>query len=201
MNANVTRRFVIYMFVFVMVVSTGYMLLRDTIQRAPGDYYTEVGQIRLTDRKYDEAMAAFNKALAEMPNHRGALMGRALVYLQTEKYDQALAELTHLIDYLTKTLQKDDETGRGVLAAAYANRAIIHDREARYEAALKDYVAALQVDPGTVEGPDLMHRIIHGRQSTVRKRAEYLAQQLQLPPEKRVMRMPEIDEKQRMHKP
>jgi hypothetical protein len=35
----------------------------------------------------------------------------------------------------------------------------------------------------------------------VRDRAIYLKQQLALPPEKRLLRVPEIDEKQRMYKP
>jgi hypothetical protein len=35
----------------------------------------------------------------------------------------------------------------------------------------------------------------------VLKRAQYLEQQLKLPPEKRVLRVPEIDAEQRMYKP
>ena len=201
MNPRVLRRFVIYMFVFILVVTTGYMLLQGSFDRAPGDYYTEVGQMRLRDREYDKAMENFNRALKEMPNHRGALMGRALVYIQTGKYEQATKELTHLIDFLTRTVKPDDTTGRGALAAAYANRGIIYDRQGRYEQALNDYVAALKIDEGAVSGPDIFHKVLYGRQSTVRKRAEYLAEQLRLPPEKRLMRVPQIDRKQRMHRP
>ena len=97
-------------------------------KEAPGDYATREGDIRLTEGNYEEALASFNRALRERPNHRGALMGRALVFIKTKQYEEATAELTHLINYLRKNLEPDDPTGAGVMAAAYANRGIVHDR-------------------------------------------------------------------------
>jgi tetratricopeptide (TPR) repeat protein len=203
MNRRVLRRFVILMAVLTVAMFVFWDALRGFVYRAPGDYHTEVGDIRLKSGEYDAALEEFNKALAEQPDHRGALMGRALVYIQTGKADKAVAELTHLIDFLVKTLKSDDITGRATLAAAYANRGIMHDRAARYETALEDYVRALQTDEGAVDGPNLVHRVLYGntRGSTVRKRAIYIHKQLQLPPEKRIMRIPEIDAMQRMYKP
>jgi len=62
---------------------------------------------------------------------------------------------------------------------------------------------SLKTDEGVVSGPDVVHKILYGnsRPSTVRKRARYIAEQLKLPPDMRVLRIPEIDNKQRMYKP
>ena len=203
MNINVLKRFIVICAITTVVVFTAFTIYQEFAQEAPGDYYTRQGDIRLGEDKLDQAMESFNKALEEMPNHRGALMGRALVYIKAKKPAEAIAELTYLIDYLKKTLEKDDSTGWGTLAAAYANRGIMHDLGGRYETALADYVSALRTDEGAVSGPRLFDKIIYGtpRPSTIRKRATYIEQQLALPPEKRLMRVPEIDAKQRMHKP
>ena len=205
MNRRVLRRFIIFMAILTFVV----MLFRDFIlsqfERPPGDYYTEVGSNRLVDGLYDEAMEEFNKALEESPDHRGALMGRALIYIQTERYEDAIGELGYLIERLEITLESEpnDRTGQGVLAAAFANRGIVHDRRAQYEEALADYIAALKTDPGAIEGPDIFQKILLGGDqiSTVRDRAEYLHQQLQLPEEERLFRVPKLDDQQFMYKP
>lgn len=203
MSPQVLRRFIFFMALLTVGMFIFWDLIDDYIRREPGDYETEVGSNRLVDGLHEEALEHFDKALAEAPNHRGALMGRALVFIQTERNQEALAELDGLIAYLTDTLEPDDVTGRGVLAAAYANRGIVYDRMADYEAALKDYVLALKIDEEAVSGPGVVHKILYGSEdvSNVRKRAEYLIEQLKLPEEERVLRVPELDEQQRMHKP
>jgi tetratricopeptide (TPR) repeat protein len=203
MSPQVLSRFIKYMFIGILVMGAVYYFLPGIVDRPPGDYYTEQGDILLRDHKYAEALKKFDQALKERPDHRGALMGRALVYIQTKKYDKAIIELTYLIDYLNRTLKPDDRTGKGALAAAYANRGIVHDREGRYRKAFDDYIRSLKTDEDAVSGPDLVHKILYGnaRPSTVRKRARYIAEQLKLPPEKRVLRIPELDKKQRMYKP
>jgi len=202
-NPRVLRRFVILMAVLTFVSFSVWGVVYTVANRAPGDYYVRQGDILLGDKKYDEALASFDKALAEQPNHRGALMGRAIVLLQSGRPVQAEAEFTHLIGYLKRTLQPDDPTGRGVLAAAYANRGILHDRQGRYEKAFADYVEALKTDMEVLDGPNLFDKILYGtpRPSTVQQRAIYLKQQLALPPDKRVLRVPELDARQRMYKP
>lgn len=203
MNPRVLRRFVILMAVLTVGTFIFWDVLDDFVRRAPGDFETEMGSNRLKDGLLDEAMVHFNKALEEAPDHRGALMGRALVYIQTEDDQRALAQLDYLIDYLDGNLEPDDTTGLGVLAAAYANRGIVHDRLGQYEEALRSYATALRIDEEAVSGPGVVHKILYGseRVSSVRKRAEYLQEQLQLPEDQRLLRIPELDEKQRMHKP
>ena len=125
-------------------------------------------------------------------------------FIQSERIEDALAELDYLIDYLSETLEPDDDTGRGALAAAYANRGIIHDRQGRHEKAFEDYIEALRVDQGAVSGPGLVHELLYkqsGQVSSVLDRARYLHEQFQLPEEERMLSVPELDAQQRMYKP
>lgn len=203
MNPRVLRRFIILMGIATFAAFSIWGVVHMMSTRVPGDYHTRAGDILLGDKKYDNALASFDQALAEMPNHRGAIMGRGIVFLQTGKIKEARAEFTYLIDYLTKTLKPDDPTGRGTLAAAYANRGILLDRQGQYKEALDDYISALKTDMGALDGPNIFDKVLYGtpRPSTVQKRAQYLYEQLKLPPEKRLLRVPEIDAQQRMYKP
>ena len=186
---------------FVMFTIWGFV--RSFMNRPPGDYETEVCDIRLKDKKYDQALEAANKALNKTPNHRGALMCKALVFISEKKYTEADRTLTNLIIFLEKNLEEDDRTGIGTLAAAYANRGIIKDRNKNYEEAFKDYVKALGVDHEAVAGPGLGTIILNYKfkSSSVKERALYLNKQLQLPEDERVLSIKELDEGQVMHKP
>jgi len=202
-NTNILKRFIIYMAILTFVMFTVWGFIRSFKDRPPGDYETEVCDIRLKDKKYDEALNAANKALSKTPNHRGAIMCRALVFISEKKYIDAEKELSYLIIFLENNLEDDDRTGIGTLAAAYANRGIIKDRNKNYEAALKDYVKALGIDYEAVAGPGLGTVILNYKfkSSSVKERALYLNEQLQLPEDERVLSIQELDEGQVMHKP
>ena len=202
-NANVLKRFVIYMAILTFVMFTIWGFVRSFMDRPPGDYETEVCDIRLKDKKYEQALEAANKALNKTPNHRGAMMCKALVFISEKKYVEADNILSNLIIFLEKNLEEDDKTGIGTLAAAYANRGIIKDRNKNYEGALKDYVKALGIDHEAVAGPGLGTVILNYKfkSSSVKERALYLNEQLQLPEDERVLSIKELDEGQVMHKP
>jgi len=202
MKPAVLKRFITIAIVAMVMGALAILAYDWFSSQEPGDYYVRQGDIRLSDGKYDEALASFDKALAEMPDHRGALMGRALVFIRTERYDEAIAELTYLIAYLDRTLAPDDLTGRGSLAAAHANLGIVYDRQARYEEALDEYALALNTDEESVSGPGLIDKILYDADpSTVRDRAIYIYEQLKLPEDERLLSVPDLDAEQRMYKP
>ena len=202
-NTNVLKRFVIYMAILTFVMFTVWALIKSFIGRPPGDYETEVCDIRLKDKEYDKALKVAEIALEKTPNHRGAIMCKALVFISQKNYVEAKKELTYLINFLKKNLEEDDRTGKGTLAAAYANRGIIKDRNQDYQGALQDYIKALGIDHEAVAGPGLGTVILNYKfkSSSVKERALYLNEQLQLPKDERVLSIKELDEGQVMHKP
>ena len=191
------------MAILTFVMFTIWALVRSFMNRPPGDYETEVCDMRLKDKLYDQALQAANIALEKTPNHRGAIMCKALVFISQKMYAEANEELNYLIKFLEKNVEADDRTGKGTLAAAYANRGIIRDRNKNYEEALQDYAKALGIDGEAVAGPGLGTIILNYKfkSSSVKERALYLNEQLQLPEDERVLRIKELDEGQVMHKP
>ena len=203
MQTNVLKRFIVYMAILTFVMFTVWAFVRSFMNRPAGDYETEVCDMRLKDKLYDKALDAADTALEKSPNHRGAVMCKALVFISQNKYSEATNELNNLIVFLEKNLEEDDKTGIGTLAAAYANRGIIKDRKKDYEGALSDYIKALGIDHESVAGPGLGTVILNYKfkSSSVKERALYLNEQLQLPENERVLSIKELDEGQVMHKP
>jgi len=203
MSTKVLRRFIINMAILTFVMFTVWALVRSFMNRPPGDYETEVCDMRLKDKLYDQALQAANTALEKSPDHRGAIMCKALVFISQKMYLEATEELNYLINFLEKTVKDDDLTGVGTLAAAYANRGIIKDRKKDYQGALQDYLKALGIDHKAVAGPGLGAVILNYKfkSSSVKERALYLNEQLQLPESERVLKIQELDEGQVMHKP
>jgi len=203
MKAGVLKRFIVYMAILTFVMFTVWALVRSFMNRPPGDYETEVCDNRLKDKLYDKAIQAANTALEKTPNHRGAIMCKALVFISQKMYLEANEELNYLINFLEKNVEDDDRTGIGTLAAAYANRGIIKDRNKNYQGALQDYLKALGIDNEAVAGPGLGTIILNYKfkSSSVKERALYLNEQLQLPEDERVLSIEELDAGQVMHKP
>ena len=202
-KTNVLRRFIIYMAILTFVMFTVWAFVKSFKNRPPGDYHTEVCDNRLKDKEYEKALKAANEALEKTPNHRGAIMCKALIFISKKEYSKANDELNYLISFLENNIDDDDKTGIGTLAAAYANRGIIKDREKKYEEALQDYIKALGIDHVAVAGPGLGTIILNYKfkSSSVKERALYLNEQLQLPKEERILTIKEVDEGQVMHKP
>jgi tetratricopeptide (TPR) repeat protein len=200
---KILKRFIIYMAILTFVMFTVWAFVKSFKNRPPGDYHTEVCDNRLKDKEYEKALKAANDALEKTPNHRGAIMCKALIFISKKEYPKAIDELNYLINFLENNIEDDDKTGIGTLAAAYANRGIIKDREKKYKEALQDYIKALGIDHVAVAGPGLGTIILNYKfkSSSVKERALYLNEQLQLPEEERILSIKEVDEGQVMHKP
>lgn len=89
----------------------------------------------LDDQKLEKSLAAFNKALAEAPNHPDILSHRGVVYLHMNQKKKCL-------DDLLLSLELDKEN-----AYRYASLAYARDYFGDLEGAIKDYEKAVEIDP------------------------------------------------------
>ncbi|MHA1598818.1 MAG: tetratricopeptide repeat protein, partial [Alphaproteobacteria bacterium] len=128
-DPKVTKRFVILMAFATFIMFSIWAVVKSYTLTPDGDYEVRQGDIFIGDQKYDEALERFDAALKVQPNHRGALMGRALVFMLSDRPVEAEAEFTYLIDFLIRNVESDDRTGIGTLAAAYNNRGVLYDRQ------------------------------------------------------------------------
>ena len=201
-NPQVTRRFITLMAAATFIMFSVWAVMKAYTQTPEGDYEVRQGDIFLGDERYADALERFEAALDVSPDHRGALMGRALAFMMDDKPDQAEQAFNYMINYLSKNLETDDSTGIGTLAAAYNNRAILRDRQCRHKEALADYIAALKTDEGAVEGPGIVNRILHRPDpSTARKRADFLYTRIDKLKEGECLLKPEKDNEERVYKP
>lgn len=202
-NPRVTKRFVILMAFATFGMFSFWMVLQSYLETPDGDYEVRQGDIFIGDEKWDKALDRFNAALKVSPDHRGALMGRALVFMLSDRPGEAETEFAYLIDYLRKNLESDDRTGIGTLAAAYNNRGILFDRQCRHKEAFDDYISAIKTDEGAIDGPGIVDKIIYGtpNPSTARSRARFLYENLPDLKPGDCLKLPEKDAEQRLYKP
>lgn len=159
--------------------------------RNPGDLPYLDANTLFEDGEYARALALYEEALTIDPNHVHAMRGRARTLLELERFSEALAAFDHAI-----ARQPD-------FGATYANRGILHDRMGRYQKAVADYEQALALDPELAEGPHWLTRFLRNQPQKppgVAERAAYLRNELAKPENERLLRVPELDAKQRSYK-
>jgi tetratricopeptide (TPR) repeat protein len=159
--------------------------------RNPGDLAYLEGNNLFEDGNYQRALAKYDEALDEDPNHIHAMRGRALSLMQLGQSPQALAAFSTAI-----ALDPD-------FGATYANRGVLHDRMGRYQQAIEDYERGLALDPELVEGPHWLTRFLRNQPQKppgVAERAAYLRHELAKPESERLLRVPELDSEQRSYK-
>ncbi len=174
------------------LLAWGFAHITRDKEQFPGEMAFREGNYRLQKGEYEKALACFKKAAALNPSFKPARLGQALVYIEIRQYTQARQILDQLL--------AEDPS----FAEAWANRGILNDREGRYEEAVHDYREALRLNPDLAKGPGFLYRLIHNIQekpSTIADRLRYLEEELKKPPEKRLLRVPEIDEKQPVNTP
>jgi tetratricopeptide (TPR) repeat protein len=161
------------------------------VEQTPGDYNVKKGNYRLEDGQYEEAVKEFSEALGKNPDHAMARLGLALTYMQMDKDSEAMQEFNLVIE------------NNPELAPAYADRGILFDRMGEHRKALADYKKAMALDEEILEGPGWLWRFMRNideKPPTIKERAAYLEAELAKPEGERLLKVPEIDEKQRMYK-
>ncbi len=172
---------------FVGLLAIGFQYITADREEFPGEMTYREGNYRLERGEYKRALECFKEVQRINPDYYPARLGEALVYIQTGRYREAREVLDDL-------LQKHPD-----FAEAWANRGILNDREGRYEEAIEDYRKALELKPSLGRGPGFLYRLLYNikeKPSTIADRLRYLEEQLAKPPEERLLRVPELDEKQ-----
>ncbi len=144
------------------------------------------------DGRYAQALDTFRELSQQLPEAAAPVRGAARSLLQLGELEAALAAYDRAI-----ALEPE-------FAAAYANRGVLHDRAGRYRAAIADYERAAQLDARTDEGPGWLTRFLRNETRpppTIGQRAAYLRAELAKPPQERLLRVPEIDDRQRSYQP
>ena len=146
---------------------------------APGDEAYRAANRRFEDGDYHAALAEYDAALRENPDHIHALRGKARSLLQLERSPEALAAFDTAVAR---------EPG---FAGTYANRGILYDRMGDHAKALADYDHALRLDASVADGPGWLTRFFRlqpERPPTIADRARYLRQELAKPEGERLLR-------------
>ncbi len=176
---------------FVGILALGFQYITADREEFPGEMTYREGNYRLEHGEYEKALACFKEVQRINPDYYPAKLGEALVYIQTRRYPEARKVLDDLI-------QEHPD-----FAEAWANRGILNDREGRYEEAVRDYQKALKLKPSLAKGPGFIYRLLYNikeKPPTIADRLEYLQQELSKPPDERLLRVPELDEKQPLQK-
>ena len=187
MKKNLTP-FIVFTCVVIFAIFYYQYTMKETV---PGENQFRFANQNLEDGNYDEALKAFDQVLSQYPEYTEAHMGRAITLMQLGMFDESRTAFDRAI--------KLDET----FATAYANRGILNDRMGRFEEAVQDYRKAVELEPEIAEGPGYIWRFLHNvadRPPSVADRADYIERELQKPESERLLRVPELDEKQRMYK-
>jgi tetratricopeptide (TPR) repeat protein len=170
----------------------GFYYYRHTaMESTPGENRYRLANKYLEDGDYDKALRILDELLAERAEYKEAHLAKAITLLQMGRHDESRKSFDRAIGL-------DDN-----YAQAYADRGILNDRDGRYEAALRDYRKALKLDPELAEGPGWLWRFLRNipdAPPTIADRADYLEEELKKPESERLLRVPEVDSKQRMYK-
>ena len=161
-------------------------VLKDAVEPLQANYNRATRDFK--DGRYDYALRSYDAVLQLDPKHEGGLSGKAASLAMLERYGEALRIYNQLIrEYPNDGIH-------------YANRGILHDRMGAYKRAIVDYEMAYKMDEDLNKGPSWLTRFLRNQQetpATIVARANYLKEQLALPPQEQVLRDPAEDQRQR----
>lgn len=99
----------------------------------------EKGVFLLKQQQYDEAIAAFSKALEAEPDDFEAYHNRGVAWFYKGEYDKAIADYTHALEVNPNR------------AETYHNRGGAWFYKSRYDQAISDYTRGLEISPDDSE--------------------------------------------------
>jgi tetratricopeptide (TPR) repeat protein len=100
--------------------------------------HNNLGILYLGERKYSEALAELNAAIAIDPNEQNSYIGRGTIEMQTMNVDAAIADFT-----------KGAQIGPSPIALYWLGRAF--ESKGDTQQAARAYATALQLAPGMAE--------------------------------------------------
>ncbi len=159
--------------------------------KQPGDFAYHAGTNAFSDGYFEQALGHYQEALRQVPDHLPARRGLAETLIVLGREWEAITVYDELLAM--------DPDNPGFLA----NRGIAHDRIGEHELALFDYRQALAIDASINDGPGWLTRFFRNqpqRPPGIAERADYIQAQLALPPEQRLLQLPEADAAQRPYK-
>lgn len=185
-------KFLKYTAVALVVAWIGWTIV-DTyfVERIPGNTAYQEGEIFFEDGEYQRALEKYDEALEAKPDAPHYVRAKARALMQLERYDKALRWFDQAVEL------------QPFFGGTYANRGILHDRMGEYERAVEDYEKAIELSEEVAEGPHWLIRFLRNQPEpppTVADRLAYLKQELAKPEDERLLRVPEVDEKQRTYK-
>lgn len=186
------HRFLVWAAIATLVIVLGtvfYEFLAESPEKGNLEY--RLGNMRLEDHLFQEALAEFDAGLKANPDHAPSHLGRALALMAMSQDNEALAAFNEAL------LLKPE------FAAVYANRGILKDRIGKHSEALADYEKALEVDPTLEEGPGWITRFFRvqpEKPPTIADRARYLKEELAKPAAERKLTNQEMDSQQLPYK-
>jgi tetratricopeptide (TPR) repeat protein/S1-C subfamily serine protease len=103
-----------------------------------------------------QAIANFTKVIELNPRSYSGYSSRAYFYFTLKDYPKALADFTTIIEknlasYLLISPEFKDITYRGLNGSAYVSRGAVYSKLNQYEAAVKDYGKAIEINFGWID--------------------------------------------------
>jgi len=168
---------------------------------------------QLLDGNHAQALEQYRLLRSSDPDNLMALRGESQALMQWAIAEAATLEQPGdtlplvLRERMQQAVERMDllierEKKPSLLGIDYANRGIAKDWLGDYTGALADYRQALRLEPRVSEGPGFFTRFLRNQeqqQATVKRRAEYLQQQLALPESQRQLRKPTEYARQRAY--
>lgn len=170
------------------VVVFGFLVYEQFFTRDPGESAYLEGNTYFDDRNYARALEKYEFAISANPGLIAAYSARGNTLRMLGRLDEAI------VAYEEAIARAPDFGGY------YALRGMAYDLQGKYDKAITDYETSLKKDPEVADGVHWLTRLLYNIQDTpptIDKRLNYLREQMKLPAEKRVLRKPELDGKQK----